>query len=208
MKSSYQRARERSNYHFNTRREDSREDVIKDAGYFVPTAEWDTEIAGIIGRATPSTWATRGYKAAGAAIPSAELHSETLDLVRHGYDKDHVIVNIDWNIPKIFQDIANSYELNDMMLRLHVQHPGQIWNLHIDKLDKWCPENPSSVRRIFVQLTDWQPGQFWEFGNYHWRQWRRGEAIEFDWQNMPHCTANAGYDVRVTLQITGVDPDK
>lgn len=208
MKSSYQRARERSRYHFDPRREDLREDVIKDAGYFPPTPEWDAAIAEIIGRATPATWATRGYKAAGAAIPPAELHSETLDLVRHGYDKDHVIVNIDWNIPPVFQKIASSYELNDMMLRLHVQHPGQIWNLHIDKLDKWCPDDPDSVRRIFVQLTDWQPGQFWEFGNYHWRQWRQGEAIEFDWQNMPHCTANAGYDIRVTLQITGVDPGK
>lgn len=208
MKSSYQRARERSSYHFDPLREDTREDVIKDAGYFPPTPEWDAAVEEIISRATPATWATRGYKAAGAAIPGAELHSETLDLVRHGYDKDHVIANIDWNIPDIFQKIANSYELNDMMLRLHVQHPGQIWNLHIDKLDKWCPDDPDSVRRIFVQLTDWRPGQFWEFGNYHWRQWRRGEAIEFDWQNMPHCTANAGYDIRVTLQITGVDSGK
>ena len=87
---------------------------------------------------------------------------------------------------------------------IHVQMPGEVWNLHIDKLGKWCPEDPSRVMRIFVQLTDWQPGQFWEFGNYHWNQWSAGDVTCFDWQNMPHSTANAGHHPRVTLQITGV----
>ena len=58
--------------------------------------------------------------------------------------------------------------------------------------------------RIFIQLTDWQPGQFWEYGNYHWTQWRAGSVTTFDWQNLPHSTANAGFEPRVTLQITGV----
>lgn len=208
MKSSYQQAQQRSNYHFDPRREDCRSDVMRDAGYFAPTPQWDEAVTQIIGSATPATWATRGYKAADAAIPSAELASETLDLVRHGYDQEHVIANIGWNVPDIFQSIALSYKLQDIMIRMHVQYPGQTWNLHIDKLHKWCPTDPDRVRRIFVQLTDWQPGQFWEFGNYHWRGWRRGEAIEFDWQNMPHCTANAGYDPRVTMQITGVTEAK
>ena len=55
-----------------------------------------------------------------------------------------------------------------------------------------------------IQLTDWQPGQFWEFGNYHWNQWTAGDVVTFDWQNMPHSTANAGHHPRVTLQLTGV----
>jgi hypothetical protein len=71
------------------------------------------------------------------------------------------------------------------MERIHVQRPGEVWNLHIDKLQKWCPEDPSSVGRYFVQLTDWQPGQFWEYGNYHWNQWRAGDVSTFDWANMP-----------------------
>jgi hypothetical protein len=90
------------------------------------------------------------------------------------------------------------------MYRIHVQQPGEVWNLHIDKLQKWCPEDPSQVLRVFVQLTDWQPGQFWEYGNYHWNQWRAGDVTTFDWPNMPHSTANAGYHPRATLQLTGV----
>jgi hypothetical protein len=30
----------------------------------------------------------------------------------------------------------------------------------------------------------------------------------FDWQNVPHSTANAGFHPRVTLQITGIITDK
>jgi hypothetical protein len=82
--------------------------------------------------------------------------------------------------------------------------PGEVWNLHIDKLQKWCPEDPDRVIRIFVQLTDWRPGQFYQFGNWNWTQWRAGDMATFDWKNIPHSTANAGYDPRVTLQLTGI----
>jgi hypothetical protein len=61
---------------------------------------------------------------------------------------------------------------------------------------------------VFVQLTDWQPGQFWEYGNHHWNQWRAGDVSTFDWANMPHSTANAGHHPRVTLQLTGVKTKK
>jgi hypothetical protein len=94
------------------------------------------------------------------------------------------------------------------MERIHVQMPGEVWNLHIDKLQKWCPEDPSRVMRIFVQLTDWAPGQFWEYGNYHWNQWCAGDVSTFDWANIPHSTANAGHSPRVTFQLTGVKTAK
>jgi hypothetical protein len=90
------------------------------------------------------------------------------------------------------------------MARIHVQHPGQVWNLHLDKLEKWCPENPGSVVRYMIALTEWQPGQFWGYGNYNYSGWRMGEVTSFDWQNIPHCTANAGHHPRVTLQLTGI----
>ena len=94
------------------------------------------------------------------------------------------------------------------MNRIHVQLTGELWNLHIDKLYKWAPENPDSVMRIMIQLTDWKPGQFWEYGNYHYNQWKAGDVTTFDWQNMPHSTANAGYHPRVTFQLTGIKTAK
>jgi hypothetical protein len=106
------------------------------------------------------------------------------------------------------QAISDAFGLEDCMSRIHVQRPGQVWHLHIDKLYKWCPEDPSKVGRYFVQLTDWQPGQFWEYGNYHWNQWRAGDVSTFDWANIPHSTANAGHHPRVTLQLTGIKTAK
>jgi hypothetical protein len=119
-----------------------------------------------------------------------------------------IITHLNWKLPESLQQLSDGFGLENCMNRIHVQLPGELWNLHIDKLYKWAPENPESVMRIFVQLTDWQPGQFWEFGNYHWNQWRAGDITTFDWQNMPHCTANAGYHPRVTFQMTGIKTTK
>jgi hypothetical protein len=85
-----------------------------------------------------------------------------------------------------------------------VQVPGEVWNLHIDKLYKWAPEDPSRVLRVFVALTDWQQGHFWSYGNYNYSGWRAGDVTTFDWANVPHSTANAGHVPRATFQITGV----
>ena len=118
--------------------------------------------------------------------------------------KDLRITHLNWKLPNSLQKLSDSIGLGDCMNRIHIQMPGEVWNLHIDKLNKWAPDNPDSIMRIFIQLTDWQNGQFWEYGNYHWNQWRAGDVSTFDWPNMPHCTANAGYHPRVTFQLTGI----
>jgi hypothetical protein len=64
------------------------------------------------------------------------------------------------------------------------------------------------VVRYFVQLTDWQPGHFWSYGNYMWSGWRAGDVSTFDWLNVPHSTANAGHTPRATLQVTGIITDQ
>jgi hypothetical protein len=74
----------------------------------------------------------------------------------------------------------------------------------MDKLEKWNKEDPSTVSRYMIQLTDWQPGHFWSYGNYLFTGWTAGDVTTFDWQNVPHSTANAGHSPRVTLQVTGI----
>ena len=53
-------------------------------------------------------------------------------------------------------------------------------------------------------LQDWEPGQFLMYGNQQFDRWRAGDVHKFDWQNLPHATANASNLPRPMLVITGV----
>jgi hypothetical protein len=202
MISNWQTLRSQSQYHFDSKQKDQPQDVVRYLGHLEPT--WQQDLADIVEQARPATWATRGYKGEGVPAPREDLAAEEYDLTSHGMSADLAITHINWRIPESLQLISDAFALEDCMERIHVQRPGEVWNLHIDKLQKWAPDNPDSVMRIMIQLTDWQPGQFWEYGNYHYNQWRAGDVTTFDWKNIPHATANAGYHPRITFQITGI----
>lgn len=202
MRSSWDETMEKSTYHFNPRLKEDAWHVFDYHGRLVNT--WEDDLSTIIENSKPATWATRGYKGEGIPNPSDDLLAEEYDIERVGADPKMIITNLNWKIPESLHKITEKIGLLDYMERIHVQWPGQVWTRHIDKLQKWNPEDPSKVMRFFIQLTDWQPGQFWEYGNHHWNQWRAGDITSFDWANIPHCTANAGHDPRVTFQITGI----
>jgi len=204
--SSWDRLKDKSDYHFDPKINDRQEDVLEFLGYLVPN--WDDELEQILLDAKPANWETRGFKGEGVMVPKPDLAEEEYDLERVGIDPKVVISDLAWKLGPKLQALSDSFGLKDCMERIHVQKPGQLWHLHIDKLYKWCPEDPSQVMRIFIQLTDWQPGQFWEYGTHHYRGWRAGEVTTFDWQNLPHSTANAGFHPRVTLQLTGIKTEK
>jgi hypothetical protein len=200
--SSWDKLRAKSTYHFDHTRKEKHNDVIIDLGHITPT--WEEELTEILINSKPANWETRGFKGEGVSVPRPELEDEEYDLARLGIDPKVVITDLSWKLGPKLQAVSDAFALDDCMARIHVQRPGQVWHRHIDKLYKWFPENPSQIMRIFIQLTDWQPGQFWEYGNYHWTHWRAGSVTTFDWQNLPHCTANAGFEPRVTLQLTGI----
>jgi hypothetical protein len=206
MRSSWDETVANSNYHFNTRLAEDAWHVFTDHGRLINT--WEDDLPNIIESSKPATWATRGYKGENVPNPTADLIAEEHDIERIGADPKMIITNLNWNIPDSLHQITEQLGLDDYMERIHIQWPGQVWNRHIDKLQKWNPKDPSKVMRFFVQLSDWQPGQFWEYGNYHWNQWRAGDLTSFDWANIPHCTANAGHHPRVTFQITGIKTEK
>lgn len=200
--SSWDKLKEKSSYHFNSAISDRREDVVQVLGQL--ESNWDDELEQILADAQPANWETRGFKGEGVMVPKPELAEEEYDLERVGIDPKVVITDLAWKLGPKLQSISDQFGLKDCMERIHVQKPGQLWHLHIDKLYKWFPEDPNQVMRVFIQLTDWQPGQFWEYGTYHHRGWQAGEITTFDWQNLPHSTANAGFHPRVTLQLTGI----
>jgi len=205
MISSWDSTKQRSKYHFDPTIMDPRYDTVIRIGKITPN--WQHQLADIIENADAVSWRTRGDPRK-PSRPEEELSAEEYDLERTGYNKDMKVTNMNWNIPNNLQAIADSFGLDDCMTRIHVQHPGQVWNLHLDKLEKWNRNDPHSVSRYMIQLTDWQPGHFWSYGNYLFTGWSAGDITTFDWQNVPHSTANAGHTPRVTLQITGVKTKK
>ena len=201
MKSNWELTKQRSKYHFNNFLIDPNYDTVQYLGRI--DSNWQTEVENEILKAYPVSWRTRG-KPGNKPRSDEEFLREEYDLESYGMDKNYIVTNINYEISPIFQVLADKFCLEDCMARVHVQLPGQVWNLHLDKLEKWMPENPSRVVRYFIQLTDWEQGHFWNYGNYMWSGWRAGDITTFDWINVPHSTANAGHNPRVTLQITGV----
>lgn len=200
MISNWEETKKNSNYHFDHFKNDLEVDKVIHLGKII--VDFSEEVKEIVTTAKPVTWRTRG--GASKSRPEEELASEDYDLERFGYGKDYQITHLNYVIPDKLKKISNLFGLMDCMERVHVQMPGEVWNLHLDKLQKWAPKEPWTVQRIQIALTDWEPGHFWSYGNYLHKQWRSGDITTFDWQNIPHSTANAGHNPRVTFQITGI----
>ena len=204
MISSWEQSKQKSKYHFDYFKNDDQVDKVIYLGKII--ADFSEEVSEIVKNAKPATWRTRG--AVGKSRPEAELASEDYDLEKFGYGKDYQITHLNWEIPNKLKHISELFGLDDCMERIHVQMPGEVWNLHLDKLEKWAPEAPWTIMRIQIALTDWEQGHFWSYRNYIHKQWHAGDVTTFDWQNLPHSTANAGHNPRVTFQLTGVITEK
>lgn len=206
MISNWEKSKAQSKYHFDNFKNDPQMDKLDLLGQIV--GDYKETAKEAIANAKPATWETRGYKGEGVLPPREDLAAEEYDLEKTGYGKEHIITHLNWKVNDQLKKISGLFALEDCMERIHVQMPGEVWNLHIDKLGKWAPDEPWRVIRLMIQLTDWEPGHFWSYGNYVHKQWRAGDVSSFDWQNLPHCTANAGHNPRVTYQLTGVLTDK
>jgi hypothetical protein len=204
MLSSWEKSKQRSKYHFDHFKNDPQFDTVIKLGKIV--ADYSVDVKHAVETAVPATWRNRG--AVAKTRPEEELASEDYDLERFGYGVDYQITHLNWNITPNLKKISELFGLADCMERIHVQKPGEVWNLHLDKLEKWAPDSPETVIRIQIALTDWEQGHFWSYGNHIHSQWHAGDITTFDWKNIPHSTANAGHSPRVTFQLTGVITEK
>jgi hypothetical protein len=204
--SSWDKLKQKSTYHFDSTIADQKNDVITELGSI--QTDFSQDVEAIVQDSRPANWETRGFKGEATDVPRPELEEEEYDIERVGADPKMIITNLAWKLSDRLQKIADAFALEDQMNRIHVQMPGQVWNLHIDKLYKWFPSDPDRVGRYFIQLTDWEMGQFWQYGTYNWSHWQAGSVTTFDWENIPHSTANAGFSSRVTLQLTGIITNK
>lgn len=203
MESNWDKTAPRTNYHFDAFKNDPAYDSMRYIGKF--EGDWQQELQQTIDNSNAITWRTRNP----IDGPSKDIEAEELDLERTGAGKDLVVTNLEYELLPVFQRMTDALHLNagdkkTVQSRVHVQFPGQVWNIHIDKLEKWQMDNPHSVYRFMIMLNDWEPGHFIQYGNFIHTHYRAGEIYSFDWYNTPHCTANAGRGPRCTLLVTGV----
>ena len=149
--SSWELTKQYSGYHFDNFKFDPDQDKVTTLGNIDPF--WKEELDTTIELARPKTWRTRGKE--GNERPDEEYDQEDYDLRQFGYGKDHVVSDLTWEVPSTFDKIAVWFGMDNYKMRLHVQRPGQVWNLHLDKLDKWNPADPSRVMRVMIALNDW-----------------------------------------------------
>jgi len=208
--SSWDWCKDHSRYHFDNNRVDQPGEWFSYLGQF--QGDWSAELSHIINTPLNSiTWATRKYSpyydhADGTQEQSKMLAQEEYDLVVTGAGADLKLTDVveKTNFGPTLTQMSEYFGLENAWCRLHVQQPGQMFNLHIDKLYDHCPSDPDRVCRILIFLADWEMGQFFCHGTHNLTQWKAGTAITFDWANVPHASANASRHMRPLMILTGV----
>jgi len=204
--SSWQWCVDHSRYHFDDSRRDQLGEWFQVLGRFV--GNWSAEVAQAQGK--PITWATRKFYGNDDDTVSPMLAQEENDLRTTGAPVDLALTDAVFDI-RVYPTLTRMSEyfgIEDAKIRMHYQQPGQMFNLHIDKLQERCPDDPERVIRMTIMLADWEPGQFYSYGNYTYSHWRAGDVHIFDWANVPHATANASRSMRPVLQVTGLKTEK
>ena len=198
MISNWEDAKKRSNYHFNKKIKDT--DNVKHIGRFVGT--WKDEVDNVINDTKKINWSNRRLS---TDRPNNDVEAEENDLIKAGANPKMTIYRglTDFSKCPTIQKMIDYFQFKSCKSKLHVQFTGDVLNMHIDKLYD-LDEDPNNVIRIMVMLDDWEPGQFLIYGNQIFDRWQSGDIHYFDWQNIPHATANASMTPRPMLVITGV----
>ena len=136
------------------------------------------------------------------------------DFLSWGYKKSMTQYDRTYQIPDKLMNIAEQLHLKHPDVRIHKENPGEVSPIHADM---YCShpavaKDPSldlsKMQRFVIQLTDWDWGHFWSFGNTPWVQWRAGDVASFHSRDIIHCAANAGRKPRITMIVTGWMTDK
>jgi hypothetical protein len=210
--SSWEWTRQHSQWHFDYTRHDQTGEWWQPLGRF--QGDWSQDLS-LTEDTKAITWATRKdspyyQRPDGTFEQSRMLAQEENDLRDIGAPVDLSLTDVaeQASLGPVLTKMYRYFELEDPWVRLHLQQPGQMFNLHIDKLYDRCPEDPDRIVRIMVMLSDWEPGHFYCFGTQNISHWRAGDIHTFSWRDVPHATANAGRTVRPLLIMTGLATER
>jgi hypothetical protein len=208
FKSNWEFTKVTSNYHFDPNIMDPRWDTIHGLGKF--EGDWDNEVNTLIQDAKAISWRTRQFSANADYYTSPMVEQEEYDLKKANMDPDHPMFRIKnlTSFGPMLSKMVNLFCLEETKSKIHVQFPGELLNWHIDKLDTLKTVKKENLIRVMVVLKDWVPGHFYQYGNYTYSKWKKGDFHTFAWEHVPHCTANASLEPRPILNIIGGLTDK
>lgn len=203
----WEKLKNRSDWHFdNLKPAEQGKDSFTHICRFI--ADWSDVIAEYDPKAWPSYYNNPKQITKESTINSATTNLESF-----------------YGISNVKNDLFNKVaewlgiELDTVKISYHNQKTGQMCVEHFDNflmfrtdnkdndLDS-KPSNPESMRRFAIMLSDWQLGQVFMLGNGLFHQWRAGDCITWEWQDIPHATCNMGWEDRPMLQITGYTTDR
>lgn len=106
------------------------------------------------------------------------------------------------------QKLLALFQMKNIRANIHVQKPGQMHIIHLDvndasNKDEYQKECFTSIAKFFVMLDDWHAGQVIQLGNLVYTKWRKGDCVYYNWQDIPHGTANFGHVDRPILVVSG-----
>lgn len=145
------------------------------------------------------------------------LSGQENDRLKAGYQPEKSMYHVRQAEPgSVWEKIGQQFGLENALIRLHVQFPGDVtvWHTDIfapyhDLLPKPAEHNINTVgsdiglRRIIIALEDWDWGQCFMFGSQTWSQWRAGDVVYWNF-GVPHCAANMGFTSRICMSVTGI----
>jgi hypothetical protein len=207
-----------SSYHYDTSRIDPRFDTCIGLGTF--EGDWSAELDEIIATATPRTFSSRGagpevvYKGPQpkdnnmSQNDHEQEEKEFFEKVKYDYYNYQIINKANPEKYPVLQKMIDAFAFAEpSQATIHVQTTGQVFPWHLDifqNRELYDNSDRSKVMRLQVMLNDWQPGQWFGYGNYTFTHWKAGDIHTFDVNNTPHYTANASYTPRANLMITGI----
>lgn len=191
-------SRGRSTWHFNnSKAPEPGLDSYTLVGQIELPANWQQGI-------DPELITTAAWKRLITATPDQELQQTlTQNLEKVGQNPEHGMFDtVNINHLPVAQQLAQALGLENSITRLHIQRPGQLLNMHIDDLAS-ADQDPGEIRRFIIAVDNWYPGQVFQLGNAVWSQWRAGDCVTWSWKDIPHGSANFGWNDRPMIQITG-----
>lgn len=124
-------------------------------------------------------------------------------------DQVRVPADIGAELAPICSKIFN-LRLDSVFLGIQLQHPGQYIMFHIDRpkyhdygLKHTDMHQEPPYRKILIFCDDWQDGQCFQMGK-EFIKWKAGDVFTWHPRDVPHGTANFGFEPRWILRVSGI----